>query len=413
MTPLDDHEYRPWDTIFHLDPPEELTRDEWWLGLKMRRITAGRTLPLRDAEGIPFRFATPDRALELLHHIDQHASGSIGMGEAVVNPATRDKYLVSSLAEEAIRSSQLEGASTTRRVAREMLRTGRAPRDRSERMIANNYTAMEFVRELRESDLTPALIRRVHTIITEGTLDDPADAGRLQQPGDARVRVWDEDQVLHVPPPAEQLPGRMDALCDFANGKTGSGFVHPVVRAVVVHFWLAYDHPFADGNGRTARALFYWSMLRQGYWLAEFLAISAILREAPSRYAKSFLYTETDDNDLTYFLLYHLEVVDRAIHELREYLARKAAELRNVERLAKDAGVLNHRQLALVGHATRNPDASYTIQSHRRSHGVVYQTARTDLLRLVDLGLLSMRTVGKAFRFSPSPDLEPRLRSLG
>ena len=57
------------------------------------------------------------------------------------------RFLVNSLMEEAIRSSQLEGATTSRRVAKEMLRTGREPRDRSERMIANNYRALQFMRE--------------------------------------------------------------------------------------------------------------------------------------------------------------------------------------------------------------------------------------------------------------------------
>jgi Fic family protein len=62
---------------------------------------------------------------------------------------------------------------------------------------------------------------------------------------------------------------------------------------------LGYEHPFEDGNGRTARALFYWSMLNQGFWLTEFLTVSKILRKAPAKYARSFLYTEQDSNDLT------------------------------------------------------------------------------------------------------------------
>ena len=114
------------------------------------------------------------------------------------------------------------------------------------------------------------------------------------------------DEIFHDPPPAEQLDERMAAMCDFANGKIPNHFIHPVVRAIILHFWLAYDHPFVDGNGRTARALFYWLMLRNNYWLFEFISISQIIRKAPIKYGRAFLYTETDDNDLTYFILYHL-----------------------------------------------------------------------------------------------------------
>jgi Fic family protein len=407
----DDSQYLHWDEVFHRTPPDGLTRDQWWLSLKLSRRGA-RTVPLRPMNGMPFTYNLPDRALEMLLRIDQQAAGRIATSDTVVNPATRDKYVMSSLIEESITSSQLEGASTSRRVAKEMLRTGRAPTDRSERMILNNFLAMRFVRDHSDSPLTADLVLEIQRIVTEGTLDDPADVGRLQQPGDTRVRVWgDGDQVLHTPPPAEELPARLRAMCEFANGG-GSGFVHPVVRAVLLHFWLGYDHPFADGNGRTARLLFYWSMLRQGYWLTEFVSISTILRKAPSKYARSFLLTETDDNDLTYFLLYHLTVILRAVDELMAYVERKVKEVRAAERLVKSAGRLNHRQLDLVSHALRNPDASYTVQSHRRSHDVVYETARSDLLDLVGLGLLVQSKVGKAFRFTPAPDVEERLAEV-
>jgi Fic family protein len=408
---VDDRDYLHWDDVFHRTPPADLTTQEWWAALKIRR-RGGRPIVLRPMAGPAFTFNLPDRAQEMLLTIDHSLAGRIGVGDTVVNPATRDKYVMSSLSEEAITSSQLEGASTSRRVAKEMLRTGRAPKDRGEQMIANNFRAMQFIREHVTDPLTPDLVLEVQRIVTEGTLDHPEDAGRLQLPGDTRVRVWgDNDQVLHTPPPAEELPERLVAMCDFANGG-GKGFVHPVVRAVLLHFWLGYDHPFADGNGRTARILFYWSMLRERYWLTEFISISTILRKAPAKYARSFLLTETDDNDLTYFLLYHLHVILRAIDELTKYVERKAKEVRAAERIVKSAGRLNHRQLDLVSHALRNPEASYTVQSHRRSHGVVYETARSDLLDLADLGLLVQSKVGKAFRFTPAPDVEERLAQV-
>ena len=82
--------------------------------------------------------------------------------------------------EEAITSSQLEGAATSRRVAKDMLRSGRTPKNRSERMIVNNFRAMQRIRELRATPLSPALICDLHRIVTEGTLDNPEGAGRIQ-----------------------------------------------------------------------------------------------------------------------------------------------------------------------------------------------------------------------------------------
>jgi Fic family protein len=199
-------------------------------------------------------------------------------------------------------------------------------------------------------------------------------------------------------------------MCDFANGVGGDdGFLHPVVRAVLLHFWLAYDHPFEDGNGRTARALFYWSMSKQGYWLTEYLSISQIFRNAPARYGRAFLYAETDDRDSTYFVLFHLAVIKRAIEELHKYLQRKMREVHEFEQLVRTSDRFNYRQLALLGNAARHPDQPYTFRSHATSHNVTFQTARTDLLALRDQGLLEQRKRGRQFVFYPAPDLATKL----
>lgn len=408
-----DGHYRHWDEIRFRDPPEGMSQEEWWLAIKFARRREYHELPLKDASVQPFIYMMPDKAWERVHKIDQRLGGQITLGEEVANPSTRDRYLVNSLIEEAITSSQLEGASTTKQVAKAMIKSGRPPRDKSEQMILNNYHAMNFIRENRREKLTPDLICELHELVTEETLEEPERAGRPQLPGEDRIKVHDKQtgMILHEPPPAEELPERLQELCDFANGGELEAFLHPVVRAVIVHFWLAYDHPFADGNGRTARALFYWSMLSQGYWLAEFLTISSILSRAPVKYAKSFLYTETDDNDLTYFIMYQLQVIMRAISGLEGYLQRKMAEVRRTEKLIKQLGTLNHRQTTLLNHALRHPGHPYTVKSHSLSHNVVVQTARTDLEGLVERGILEKQKTGKGYTFYPAEDLADRLKA--
>ena len=406
--------YRHWDRVRHLDPPEGLTLNEWWLGIKLARDKIQKSIPLRDKKGVPFVYGTPDPVQRALHEITQQASGWIASREQVMNPATRDRYLIRSLIDEAITSSQLEGAATTTRVAKEMLRSGRRPRDRSEQMILNNYLGMRFIQDYTEQPLDPELVLQVHRIVTRDALDDPSKAGTLRDASDDIVVTSPMDgTLLHVPPPAHELGARLERMCAFANGRDDDGFVHPVVRAIILHFWVGYDHPFVDGNGRTARALFYWSMLSQGYWLAQFLSISSILAKAPASYARSYLYTETDGNDLTYFLDYQLGVICRAVAALLRYLDRKTEEVRNVERLIRGAAGFNHRQLALLGHALRHPGTRYTFQSHKRSNGVAYQTARTDLLSLSQSNLLIESRVGRSYQFEAPSDLADRLRRLG
>jgi Fic family protein len=404
--------YLHWDQLRRFTPPEGFTVEEWWLATKLQRNGVLKSVPLNDKEGKPFRFCVPDLVQQELHAIDVGAGSAIGIAEPITNPQTRDGYLMRSLMEEAITSSQLEGAVTTREVAKEMIRTGRRPRDHSEQMILNNFVTMQRITKLKEEPLSPKMIFDVHRMITEKTLEDPTAAGRLRRAEEKRVVGDALGEVYHEPPPAAELEGRLSAMCDFGNAKTPAFFIHPALRAIILHFWLAYDHPFVDGNGRTARALFYWSMLRSGYWLFEFISISNILRKAPVKYARSFLYTETDENDLTHFIIAQTKVIRRAIDDLHAYIDRKTAEVREMESHIRALDLFNHRQVELIRHALKHPFQQYTIAGHQKSHNVVYQTARTDLLDLRKRGVVDGNKRGRQMVFVAPGDLAQRLRKL-
>jgi len=406
--------YLHWGKLKHLLPPEGLSSKEYWYITKSARQKILKELPLYDKTGKPFNFCVPDTLQRDLHWLDQNVGGSITMNKPITNPHTRDTYLVSSLIEEAISSSQLEGASTTRNVAKEMLRQGRKPKDHSEQMIFNNYKAMEVIRDFKDDELTPSLIQYLHEVITKDTLEDSDKAGKYRDSSDD-IHVVDatESYVLHTPPDANELPERIKRICDFANNSLEHQFIHPVIKAITLHFMIGYDHPFIDGNGRTARALFYWAMAKNGYWLIEFVSISKIIKQAPMKYGNAYLYSETDDGDLTYFLIHQMDVIRKGVASLHHYLERKADEIEEAEKFldpSKARGQLNHRQLSLLKHALKNPNAIYRIQEHQVSHAISYQTARTDLLKMSDqLNLLRKRKYGHSFVFVSPPDLKARL----
>ena len=406
--------YLHWDELRHKTPPSGISHHEWWFVVKLSRFSLLKPIGLKDKFGIPFQFGLTELVTKELHEIDLSAGGTIGLPGPIANlHRARDRYLVRSLIEEAIASSQLEGAMTTREVAKEMIRSGRAPRDISEQMILNNYLTLERIRELKSSPLTRDLVFEIHKLVTEKTLNDPTAAGRFRRP-DEVIEVGDDyGNVYHSPPPAEDLSKRMKQMCAFANnGESHDGYVHPVVRAVLLHFWLAYDHPFVDGNGRTARVLFYWAMLRNRYWIFEFISISARLRKSPIQYGKSFLYTETDDNDLSYFLIAQIQGIRQAIRDFHAYIKRKAAENQKVELEIGASTLFNHRQIEIIRHALKHPGQCYTFASHAMSHKVAPLTARTDLMKLSQRGLLKKRKNGRRIVFFAPADLSSRLKKL-
>ena len=156
-------------------------------------------------------------------------------------------------------------------------------------------------------------------------------------------------------------------------------------------------------------------MLRSGYWLTEYLSISSVLKSAPAQYSRAFLYTETDDADLGYFVNHQLTVIEKAVEGLHGYLARKTSEQRQAETLLPSssplAARLNHRQRALLLNALRELGRQYRIAGHQQALQVTYQTARTDLLNLANAGLMNQQKIGSAFVFEGAPNVAERLRS--
>lgn len=399
--------YSHWDKIRHLSPPKFFNNiEQYWAFIKISRKLQYKHLPFTE----DFVYILTDDIQKDIHQIDSKMHGSI---EAENLNYNRKKYIVRSLMEEAISSSQLEGAATTREVAREMLKNNQQPRNYSEQMIYNNYQAILFIDKNKANDLTPDLILELHKTVTQNAIDNPDDAGRLRQ--NNNIAVWDDrsERPLHTPPDYQSLPERLKLLCDFANGASPNYFIHPIVRAIITHLILGFDHPFADGNGRTTRALFYWVALKNNYWLFQYITLSTYLKKAPAKYAQSFLMTETDDFDTTYFINRQLYFIKQAINGLFGYIDKKQAQQQQALDLLKNFltdGLLNPRQAILIQHAVKHPGIHYTIEGHKITNRISTKTARDDLLTLVKLDLLQQSKRGRAFIFISPSDLEQRIK---
>jgi len=311
-------------------------------------------------------------------------------------------------------SSMLEGAVVTRSEAREMIRSNRLPKDEHEQMVMNNYRTMRMILQHKDEPLTPDFILSLHRSMVEGTLQNPAKAGMLRGADD---KVYIEDtrtgDIIHMPPSAEGLYERLEWICRFANGEDGNEYyIHPIVRAIILHFQLAYDHPFVDGNGRTARSLFYWGMLHSGYWLFEYISISREIYRHSRSYYESFLNTEEDENDLNYFIVDQLKTILISIESLAEHLRSKQKMQEQLRTALAGVADMNHRQRNVLLHFLQHPNSYTSVTLHCREHKVVRQTARTDLVGLEKLGFLRSELVSREFIFRPVPDLEQRLNQF-
>ena len=403
-------DYRPWPKVQYIARDEKIDPTHAWAMVKSSRLFNWRPLALTQDKGGPFGFCAGEHLIEPLHRIDREAK--VELEPDLIDDSKQRRLEIETVMGESTESSLIEGAATTREEAMDMLRAGRPARQRGEQMVLNNYIAMQQVKGWLARPLTIDMLLELQGILVDGTLDNPAAKGRLRTPGE-NVRVVDtrDQSVLHTPPHAGGLHDRLQRLCDFANtDHAGDQFIHPVVKACILHFMLGYEHPFVDGNGRTARAIFYWHVLRQKYSIFEFLSISEVIRRGQSRYSQAYLDSELDDGDLTYFIIYMLDVIRQALEQLGTRLRDEEETIERSRRLLRLSGGLNLRQRLLLENAMRHPMTHSTVKSHMNSNGVSKNTARADLDDLVHRRLMvTEKGQGKEVMYLPAPGLKKRL----
>jgi Fic family protein len=391
-------EYLHWEELKYRQTPCDPLMI--WINMKVLRISNAKTFKFWNWS---FKYTLIDEIQEKLHILDISAAGNLSSSLDALQD-NRKKFIISSLMEEAIASSMIEGAATTREAAKRMLQENRKPNNKDEKMIVNNYNTMKHILDLKNENIDPDKILEIHRLITKETLEKPEYEGSFRK--DNEVAVYSSDNtLLHRPVDYSKIPELIDELCNFANNKE-EGFIHPIIKGIIIHFLIGYIHPFNDGNGRTARSLFYWYLLKNGYWLFEYMAVSRIINKSKNEYRDAFLYTESDkilnnNGDFTYFIKYNLNCINKALDEILKYLERKQKEQAQIIELIEKSGDLNFRQAGIIKRFLKEPEKRITIKEIVTSFNVAYATARSDLFLLEKLGYVEKRKAGKGFIFIP------------
>ncbi|MBQ8366457.1 MAG: Fic family protein [Alistipes sp.] len=376
-------EYAYWDKVKYIPTPSGMSAPDLWACVKASRLLSKKIVWMK--YGISLTLT--NQMQRWCHEFDMNFGGSWG-ADSIIADDNRKHYLVSSIMEEAISSSQMEGASTTRKVAKDMLHKNLTPKDKSQQMIFNNYQTIRYIVDNKDKPLSVEMLCEIHRLMTENTLDNPADAGRFRLNNDVVVENAITHETVHTPPSHEEIPEFIADLCHFFNDTNSTTFIHPIIRGIIVHFMIAYVHPFVDGNGRTARALFYWYMLKQGYWLTEYLSVSRIIASSKKAYEKSFLYTEADGNDIGYFVHYNLKVLEKAFKALQKYIKRKQDERHAAARYLH-IGNINERQTQIIQMFSDDPQIVVTVKDLQLKFYVSPTTAKHDIMGLVERGILT------------------------
>lgn len=373
-----------------------------WSAVKFDRNLKRRVIRFGNYE---FSYIITEQIQKQLYQFDQ-----LFLGRVLENGEYSNEHNL--FIEEAITSSQMEGASTTRKKAKEMILQEKRPIDLSEQMIMNNYLSMKYISENSLIDLTRSRILQLHKLVTDKTLEDSEYAGKFRISNDIYVVDNGENRVVYTPPKNDEIDRIVDDFITFYNSGE-SQFIHPIIKSIILHYMISWLHPFVDGNGRIARGIFYWQMLRNKYFFMEYLSISKIIKESKRQYEKAFLYSENDQNDLTYFIHYHIKVISKTIESYKSYLKRKERNKINLVQFMK-IPLVNDRMAEIIKIIKEDPEKMLSIKEIETRFNVSNHTARSDMKKLVNLNLLEIIMIdGKKQNFVRSTNFDKILREYG
>ncbi len=395
-----DEKYKPYED-FRLALAGDFTKADseiLWPFVRFLRERNNTESPVKSPTGQFFTYNKLKYFDKLLHEIDMQFGRQDIITKAALHGNLSEKELIlNSIIEEAVASSQIEGASTTREKAKEMLKTGRKPRDQSEQMIGNNFEVIKSIEdELGYKPLSKSLLFEMHKKLMSKTRNDWDDIVERFRRDEENIVVQNSftGVIYHTPPLSVFVEKEIDRLIEFANSKENVPFVHPLIKAIILHFWIGYLHPFVDGNGRLARALFYWSMLNSGYTVFGYLPISRVIKVAKLQYSMAYVNTEQDNNDLSYFLDFNLKKVSQAIDEFRIYVNKKQEAQKILAEEESKFG-LNSRQMAGLIYLKKESGKTLNINIYKSLTQSSLPTAIKDLKELETKKIVTSKKVGR------------------
>lgn len=394
--------YICWDKLQYKEPiPKGYTREELWYVIKFNRKARSLKSPIATEDNKMFSWLKLPKLEKFFHEIDLNTGGELFSSKVENDKQEKQRLISRGIMEEAIASSQLEGASTSRKVAKQFLKEGRKPKNESEQMILNNYATMKIIEEeYKDKEMNWDLLMELHGMITKNTLTPEDEVPRLRNNKD-EIYVIDKGSglIYHKAPNMAFVKKELDKLIDFANNESETVFIHPIIKAIMLHFWIGYLHPFTDGNGRIARLLFYWYLLKNNYWAFAYLPISKIIKKSPIQYTMAYVYSEQDDNDLTYFIDYHVNKIEQAVREFKAYLEKQAIKNSIMGKSSKINYNFNDRQIKLLQFLHGDSDERTSIKMHMNVFQVANKTAIKDLKELSVQKFLERKKQGQTIYY--------------
>ncbi|MBO9618949.1 MAG: Fic family protein [Niabella sp.] len=397
--------YLDWEKVQHMTlQPACLTNEAIWkAALTARAQGATREVQMGN---VTLTWSVPNDTEQILHDLDVQVAGGKSIGE-VMDPKNDHRYIINALIDETMASAQLAGFTVTKKMVKELLLKKKPAANNTEQTLVNLYKCLQKVKEWSNDAVTEAKLQELHQLLTRDT---------IKLKGIGRYRTNNKFDGANIEGPtykaadAKKLKAHMQWLETFINENKSPFYIHPLLKACIIEYLITSLRPFKDANGRLARLVRYWYLLKQGYWVLEYMPVSNVIIKLKPQYHKSFAQVQANE-DLGYFIHFILQSVRMSYRSLKDGLQRTNRE-KEQNPFVKIEG-LNNRQAAALQWIKEDGEKIITIRELRSGFGVSKETARTDLTTLTETGWLKFYHLNKkTYAFVKGDHFDAQLQNL-
>ena len=306
----------------------------------------------------------------------------------------KKELIFDTLLSEAFHSSSIEGAHSTKKRTEEIIKKQLTPEDKSERMIFNNYKALEYIFQDKEKKLDDEFVLSLHKMISENTLDEKEDEGVYRNAG-VDITTATQKVIFRPTSNIETMMKMITKLYLFTNSNNDDSeaeYIESIYKIISFHFLYGYIHPHFDGNGRTLRVLFTHLLGQNGFDMFYYISLSEIIHLSEKRkkeYEKAFIDVEENELDLTYFIYYIQDIMIEALQVLDDRVFLYFRESIVFDKVEEQAVKLTKRQENILKLIARNKRAfAMTSKEIAKKFKLSPQTILKDIRFLLDFKLL-------------------------
>ncbi|MBQ9067613.1 MAG: hypothetical protein IJ131_00930 [Eggerthellaceae bacterium] len=331
--------------------------------------------------------------------------------DRMVSERASSHFITQQYIDEIMVNLTLDGFPSTYESIREVILDERAPRDVPETVALRYHQILHSFDAMEDVTFTPQLIEGYYAQLIADCGDAVEPSVQPSYPVECFCTLFDE-------PPSRQW--RLEVMCALANRRMTDPVLPDIVLSLLVNcfFWRysPFDH-FNNIMGCIASRLF---LCQAGFPVFRFIPKSMLYvrwRSGELVSPDGHLFSEAavhDGNFIDYTVMYEsiLGLMLQSVQQMEASLNVRKKIDDDALRGIQSSPFFNYRQAHLLGQAVLAPDTEFNIRSHQVLHNVAYSTARADLLKLVEMGLLSQSVRDSVFFYRATPGFKTQLAQL-